>query len=205
MICLYSYCCQDTSTNKGQNTCPYTEHVNPRDSSCRWTLSGNSVFGRQIFPREAVCSVHLRFYTSIYFVPLFCYCEHCYFRWFFLLGRENHHFLIPKSRFLDTWNFTFFSSIKFPTLILRPKGNINSDQVFITKKVYVAVKLRNYFRKFFSVSISFLEIRCIPNFLYTFSEFCLPSRMWNILCFIFHGIFYTVSLLMTCDLYLSSE
>jgi len=50
------------------------------------------------------------------------------------LGRENHHFPIPKSGFLDKRNFTLLSSIKLPPLILRYKCNHNTDQVFITKQ-----------------------------------------------------------------------
>ena len=38
-----------------RNSCTNTELFNERDPSCRCQVSGVSVSGRQIFPREAVC------------------------------------------------------------------------------------------------------------------------------------------------------
>ena len=138
-------------------------------------MSGGTVTCRQIFPLEAVCSVHRTFYTSARFVAFFCFCEYCYSRWVFSLGRDNHHFPNPKSRFLDTLNFTLLNSIKFRTLILRPKGNHNSDLVFFTRQVFCSSKSPHLFSELFSVCKPFLEIQCIPSFLLTFSNSACPQ------------------------------
>ena len=43
MICLYSYCFQDSSKTKEQNNYLYTEHVNPRGQFCLCQVPGVSV------------------------------------------------------------------------------------------------------------------------------------------------------------------
>jgi len=55
MIFHDAYCWLDTMKGKSPNS--YTDSVllNERDPFCRCQVSGLSVSGRQIFPREAVC------------------------------------------------------------------------------------------------------------------------------------------------------
>ena len=55
VVCHNSYCWLDEMKTYDRNSCPHTELVNPRDPSCRCQVSGVSVSGGQLFPREAVC------------------------------------------------------------------------------------------------------------------------------------------------------
>ena len=55
VFCRYPYWRLDCMKHHDRNSCPRSVRLNERDPSCRCQLSGVSVSGWQIFPREAVC------------------------------------------------------------------------------------------------------------------------------------------------------
>jgi len=55
MVCHDAYCWLYEMKTYDRNSCTSAVLHNERDPSCRCQLSGVSVSGRQIFPREAVC------------------------------------------------------------------------------------------------------------------------------------------------------
>ena len=55
VVCHDAYWWLDGMKHNEHKNSPHSERLNERDPSCRCQLSGVSVCGRQIFPREAVC------------------------------------------------------------------------------------------------------------------------------------------------------
>jgi hypothetical protein len=64
-VCSHSYCWLNAMSQYHRNSCRGVEHPNQRYPSCRCQVSGVSVSGRQIFPREAVWYVQCPFNTTL--------------------------------------------------------------------------------------------------------------------------------------------